>query len=63
MIKKVMEFFSQHIILANVNHTAGGFGLALILQHYLVGNPFLPVAVGWVLVGFYLVVHIYAWTR
>lgn len=58
-----MEFFSQHIILANANHAALGFGLAIVLQHYLAGNPFLPVVIGWVLIGFGAVVHLYAWTR
>ena len=63
MMKTARAFWSRHIILANASHAAGGFGLALVLQHYLVGHPFLPVIVGWLLLAFCLVAHLYAWTR
>lgn len=63
MIEKAIAYWSQHIILANVSHAALGFGVALILQRYLVGKPFLPVAVGWILVGFTLVTHFFAFTQ
>lgn len=66
MFQNAMEFWSQHILLANANHAAGGFGLAIVLQRYLGGKeskPFLPVIVGWILLAFCLVTHIYAFTR
>lgn len=63
MIKEAIKFDRKHILLNNANHAAGGFGLAVILQHYLVGNVFLPVMIGWILLGFALVVHLYSWTR
>lgn len=63
MFDRAMEFWSQHILLANLSHATGGFGLAVVLQRYLRGNPFVPVAVGWILLGFCLVTHLYALTR
>lgn len=54
MFHNAMEFWSQHILLANASHAAGGFGLAIVLQRYLGGKakkPFLPVIVGWVLLA------------
>lgn len=62
-LKKAMKFDRQHLLLNNASHAAGGFGLALILQNYTLGNPFLPISVGWVLLGFSLIVHLYSWTR
>ena len=63
MFQNVIEFWSQHMILANSSHAAGGFGLALILQRYLAGEPFLPVWVGWLLLGYCLAAHVYAFTQ
>lgn len=62
-IKQAFKFDRRHIILTNANHFSLGFGLALLLQHYIVGNAFLPVVVGWILIAFSLIVHLYAWTR
>lgn len=63
MFENGIEFFKQHIFLANLSHLTGGFGLALVLQNYLTGNPFLLVVIGWVLIGFSLAVHAVAYTR
>ena len=63
MFDVAIAFWSQHIILSNLSHAAGGFGLAIVLQRYLRGQPFLPVIVGWVLLGFTLATHLYALTR
>lgn len=63
MLASAMEFFSQHIILANLTHVAGGFGLALVLQRYFPGKNFLSAKIGWLLLGFALVIHIFAFTR
>ena len=62
-IKQAFEFDRRHIPLTNASHFALGFGLALLLQHYVAGNVFLPVVVGWGLVGFSLIIHAYAWTN
>lgn len=63
MFASAMEFFSQHIILSNFIHVVGGFGFALILQRYFPGKVFLSAKVGWLLLGFALAVHIFAFTR
>jgi hypothetical protein len=63
MIEAALGFWSQHIILSNLSHAAGGFGLAVVLQRYLRGEPFLPVIVGWILLGFAIATHLYAFTR
>lgn len=62
-IKSALNFDRHHIMLTNASHLALGFGLALVLQHYIVGNAFLPVAIGWVLIVFGLLAHLIAWTR
>ena len=59
MFEKQKQFTREHIFLTSTHHLAGGFGLAIVLQHYLNGNSFLPVAFGWILVGFTLAVHLY----
>lgn len=61
MLASAMEFFSQHILLANLTHVAGGFGLALVLQRYFPGKIFMSAKVGWLLLGFVLVAHIFAY--
>jgi len=63
MIEAAIEFWRENIILANLSHAVAGFGFAIVLQRYLRGEPFLPVVVGWVLLGFALVMHLYAFTR
>jgi hypothetical protein len=60
MFEKQIELARRHIVLMNIAHAVGGFGLALLLQYYLSGNAFLPVLVGWILVAFTLIVHMYA---
>lgn len=56
------KYARKHIILTSTNHFAGGLGLALLLQHYLTGDAFLPAIVGWVLVGYLVIVHILEFT-
>jgi hypothetical protein len=63
MFEPAITYWSQHIILANLSHVAGGFGLAIVLQRYLRGNSFLPVVIGWIFLSFTLATHIYAYTR
>lgn len=64
MFQNAMEFWSRHVLLSNASHAVGGFGLAIVLQHYLRGKvggkPFVPVIIGWVLVAFCVVTHIIA---
>ncbi len=59
-VKRGMEFDRNHIILSNASHAAGGFGLAILLQHYLVGNEFAPMWVAVVLVAFSIAAHLRA---
>lgn len=63
MFQKVKNWAASHIILTSLHHFAAGFGIALLLQHYLTGSAFAPLTVGVALVGFSLAVHLYAWTR
>ena len=63
MFKNGIEFFKQHIFLANLSHLTGGFGLAVVLQHYVAGNPFFPVVIGWLMLGFSLAVHAIAYAK
>lgn len=62
MIKQAIKYWSEHVILSSLSHALGGFGAALLLQHYLVGNAFLPAIVGWIALGFTAVTHLIAWT-
>jgi hypothetical protein len=59
-IEHMMQYMSQHIILSNTAHVAGGFGIAVLLQHYLKGHAFVSAWIGWVLVAFSFGVHILA---
>lgn len=60
-INHALQYMADHIILSNVSHVAGGFGLAILLQHYLVkGRTFVPAWVGWILVTFAFTVHMFA---
>ncbi|OQA36029.1 MAG: hypothetical protein BWY54_00282 [Candidatus Dependentiae bacterium ADurb.Bin331] len=60
LMTHLTDYFSSHVILANAIHFAGGFGLAIILQHYLKGKEFLPVQVGWILIAISVTVHLMA---
>lgn len=63
MLDNALNYWSEHILLANASHTAGGFGLAVILQCYLRGQAFVPAWVGWGLFAFSLVAHLWAFTH
>lgn len=58
MFNHEKKFARKHIILTSTNHFAGGFGAALLLQHYIAGDAFLPAFIGWILVGYFAIVHI-----
>ena len=62
MIKQAIKYWSEHVILSSLSHALGGFGATLLLQHYLVGNAFLPAIVGWLALGFTAVTHFVAYT-
>lgn len=59
-MERMMHYMSHHIMLSNAAHVAGGFGLAVLLQHYIKGKAFVPVWVGWILVIFSFGVHMMA---
>ena len=60
MIENALQFWSHNIILVNIVHASGGFGLALLLQRYIKGKAFLPSWVGWLLLTFAIGAHIVA---
>lgn len=47
IIEKHSVYFSKHPLLCSLAHALGGFGIAVILQQYTIGNSFVPVIVGW----------------
>ncbi|MFZ2281079.1 MAG: hypothetical protein WAW39_24985 [Prosthecobacter sp.] len=59
LFAKPMEYWRQHVLLANASHAAGGFGLAVVLQRHLAGKPAIK-ALGWLLLAFALVTHLIA---
>ncbi|MFH0864443.1 MAG: hypothetical protein V1858_05160 [Candidatus Gottesmanbacteria bacterium] len=61
MFEQPINFWSKHVILSSLSHAVGGFGAAILLQHYLVGNAFLPAIVGWITVAFTAVTHFIAY--
>lgn len=63
MYKEAISFDRRHILLSNASHAALGFGIAVLLQEYFVGNAFMSLWISWVLVAFGVIAHIYAWTR
>lgn len=62
-LKGAVKFDRAHIYLSNANHVALGFGVAVVLQHYLQGDAFLPVFWGWCLIVLALTVHAIAWSK
>lgn len=58
-----LRYFSSHAMLNSLAHSAGGFGLALVLQEYLRGNAFLSPWIGWVLIAFSAIIHIRSMMR
>lgn len=58
MFEPEKKFARKHIILTSTNHFAGGFGVALLLQQYISGDAFLPALIGWILIGYFAMVHI-----
>ncbi len=63
MFEKQKAWAGKHIILTSAQHVAAGFGLALVLQHYIAGNAFLPVIVGWLLLAFSGAIHAISFIR
>lgn len=55
---KSLKYFSKHPILNSCAHSAAGFGLAVILLHYMPESGLLNPAVGWILILFSIAVHI-----
>ena len=58
-VKRGSQFDVKHVIISNAIHAIGGFGLAILLQQYLVGSPFVSVWVGWILVVCAMLAHPY----
>ncbi len=60
MFENAIKYWSKHVVLSSLSHTAGGFGAAVVLQNYIAGDVFVPVVVGWVALGFTLITHVIA---
>lgn len=58
-----LSYFTQHPMLNSLAHSAGGFGLAVLLQEYSMGNSVVPAWIGWVLVAFSALVHLYSFQK
>jgi len=58
LYNKSIQYFSKHPMLNSCTHFAVGFGIAIILQEYLHGDPFLSPMVGWALIIFSVIIHI-----
>ncbi len=56
--QRSMSYFSRHVLLGNTAHAAAGFGLAIVLQHHIMGNSFLPFWIGWICIIFSVMVHV-----
>lgn len=52
-----IAYFSSHVMLNSIVHSAGGFGLAVVLQDYLRGNVFISPYVGWALIVVSVIMH------
>ena len=58
IFSRSLNYFSQHAFLNSIAHSAGGFGLAVVLQHYLKGDVFISPYLGWLLIAASVVIHI-----
>lgn len=63
MFNRATSYFSRHVMLCSAAHTAGGFGLAIVLQQYYEGGAFIDVRIGWVLIAFSVLAHLRAITK
>lgn len=55
---KSLIYFAKHPMLNSFTHSVGGFGIALLLQYYMVGNAFAPLWLGWLCIIFSVAIHI-----
>lgn len=62
MIEHAIEFWRQHVLLANLSHVALGLGLAFVFRRFIAGKRFVP-HIGWILLAFAVFTHLYAFTR
>ncbi len=58
LCNRSMAYFSSHPIHNSIAHAAGGFGLAILLQYYLLGDVFINYLFGWGLVILCVGMHI-----
>jgi|GEM_PF-916152 len=58
-----LSYFTNHPMLNALAHSAGGFGLAVIIQEYTMGNSIIPVWVAWLFVALSTVIHIYSFQK
>ncbi len=58
-----LDYFSKHPMANSLAHSAGGFGLAVVLQEYMGGGSFVPVWIGFILIVFSALVHFRSFYR
>ena len=56
--KRSLHYFSNHPLLNSLAHVAAGFGIAVLIQHYLPDNVLLNLWVGWTLILVSSIIHI-----
>jgi hypothetical protein len=54
--KRSLNYFAQHPFLNSLAHSAGGFGIAIILRGFLTGDKILYI--GWALFILSVLIHI-----
>ncbi len=52
--------FSVHACMGALTYFAAGFGVAILLQHYLKDTFSVSVWVGWALLAFSVIMHVYS---
>ncbi len=63
MFERQKNFARDHIVLTAISHIAAGFGIAVVLEGYVGSGPFIPVFIGWIILGFTAIVHTVGWMR
>jgi len=58
-----LAYFSAHPMLNSIAHAAGGFGLAVLLQHYLKGDAFVSPWFGWACIVVSILIHVHSFMK
>ncbi len=61
--KLSVKFFSHHPVLNSLAHSAGGFGLALLLQQMIKGDAIISPGISLLLIAFSVVIHVWSFVK